>query len=436
MQSSGDGEYLSPLLLYHRMYYGTTSGAHGKLHAILRTLPSLLMLTSWPAIAGENNPDFSNLIGKAQEIGVIDARLQALSKSADSLTIGAVRTALEEVRDVKSLRERVVLTGAIYKRWGALAPAEAFSSAAALPEGSTKFEILRCVLPAFAEKNIVAASASVERMAATRSRRDASLIIADVWARKDVKAALSWVESLPQSFPKVAARRCIYFIAVRKDPAAMSGIVRDMQPSETKTALIYNVAGGWAMHDPRKAIAWAESLSTWSDKETALATAIESWADVEPVAAADFALALSPPSLRDRAVGAALERWATQDPEAAMLWTLAGEERLRGSGLTRVLSVFAQVCPDTAAEWVARLPPGKVRDESIVGYVEAVLTWDPAQGCRLAAEISDPEVKSQQIQRCFEEWAAFDAESATTWIEQVGFREKIETLRLKTPLSH
>jgi len=286
---------------------------------ICLTILSAVFMATVAAGADTNTPPpgFSARLDAACAEKKVDVRLNALAGLATNLSLSEIPEAIKAAEGMKQLRERVVLTECVFKRWGELAPAEAFARIAKMPEGMPKVETLHSVVPWYAKQDIHAAADAAVKMKPGRARNETVQMLAETWARTDAKAAIKWVNSLPVGFPTEAALRDIYFIWVHLDPAGISSIVQNLPPGYTKNALIINVAGDWAALDASNAVKWAEALPVEADKELALATVAESWADVDPLAAAEFALKLSPPELKERAVMAVLDRWATQDPQQA-----------------------------------------------------------------------------------------------------------------------
>jgi hypothetical protein len=357
----------------------------------------------------------------------IDNRLNALAAVGKALSLSEIPEAIQSAETLKQLRERVVFTEATLKRWGELAPAEAFARISEMPESMSKVECIRSVVPFYAKKDIGAATGAAVKMNPGRSRNEAVQMIAEIRARDDGKAAVKWVNELPDGFPKAQALHDIYFIWVHLDPAGISSTVQALPPGDTRNALIMNVAGDWAAKDPASAIKWAEALPEESEKETALATLAESWADTDPMAAAQFAIKLSPPDLRERAVLATLERWATQDPTKALSWTLkSSDETLKAHGVARILNTYVPVAPEAAGRWVEQLPAGAVRESAIGSYVEAVRMWNPGVGARLALLTADASEREQRVEPCIVLWLAWDPAAAKLWLKGTDFSDAIK----------
>ena len=383
-----------------------------------------------PALAADiasPSRDVQAKLEKALEEKKIDDRLGALVEAGKSLSISDISQALISANDLKELRNRVVLTETILTRWGELDPGDAFEHISNLPEGATKVQALRGVIPSYAGKDIRALAAAALRMKPGRARTETVQLVAEEWTRRDVKAALEWVNALPEGFPKEGALRNAYFVWVHLDPAGIASIVQNLPAGTVKNALIINVAGDWAAKDAASAIKWAEGLPEEEDKQVALATVAESWADSEPLAAGEFARKLAPEHLRQRAVLAALERWATQDPRQAISW-IAGmkDVALQQQGVARILNVFVPVASEEAGRCVEQLAVGPVRESAIETYVEAVRIWNPGAGVRMAMKAADPSVRERLAHPGFVTWLSWDPESARQWLKEAGLAEAVK----------
>ena len=366
-------------------------------------------------------------VEQARAARTVDDRLSALTHVGGALSLSEIPEAIKIADSLPELRERVVLGETVYKRWGELAPADAFKSIAKLPDGVLKLEAIRSVGPAYASKDIHAAVDDVMKMTPGRARNEAVPLLAETWAKTDTQGALKWANSLPDGFAREGALHDIYFTWVHLDPAGISSTVTKLAPGDTRNALIINVAGDWAAQDPAKAVAWAEALPQDADRTLALSTIAESWADVDPAAAAAFALKLAPAELKLQAMSAVLERWATQDPHQAFLWiSHCSDETLQGPGLARVLSVGTPVSPELSGQWVDQLAAGPVRESAIGSYVDSVCLWNPEAGAHLALKTVDPVARENRVERCVRQWLAWDPKGAKKWLNQTSFPEEVK----------
>src|SRR5665213_3538260 len=176
-------------------------------------------------VAGDKNIASESLavrLNKACSEKKIDDRLNALANVAKTLSLPEITEAIKAAEGLKQLRERVVLTESVLKRWGELAPSEAFAHISELPEGMEKVESIRGVVPLYAKNDLRAAVAAATKMNPGRSRNEAVQMLAEIWTKDDAKTAINWVNSLPAGFPKEEALRDIYFVWVHLDPAGIS----------------------------------------------------------------------------------------------------------------------------------------------------------------------------------------------------------------------
>ncbi len=96
---------------------------------ICLTLLPALFLTAVAAGANTNSPpqSLAARVEKARAEKKIDDRLSALAELGKTLSLSEIPEAIKTADSLKQLRERVVLTESVFKRWGELAPAEAFA---------------------------------------------------------------------------------------------------------------------------------------------------------------------------------------------------------------------------------------------------------------------------------------------------------------------
>ena len=73
----------------------------------------------------------------------VDSRLRHLADLAAGLSLAEIRNVLKAADDLKELRERMVFKQSLWQRWGELAPEDAFSHLAPLPESQWKLNTLR-----------------------------------------------------------------------------------------------------------------------------------------------------------------------------------------------------------------------------------------------------------------------------------------------------
>jgi hypothetical protein len=141
---------------------------------ICLTLLPALLLTAAAAGTDTNSPPQSVAarVEKACAEKKIDDKLTALDAVGKTLSLSEIPEAVKAADSRKELRERLVLTESVLKRWGELAPAAAFAHISEMPEGMMKVESLRGVVPFYAKKDIHAVAAAALKMKPGRARTE------------------------------------------------------------------------------------------------------------------------------------------------------------------------------------------------------------------------------------------------------------------------
>ena len=390
-------------------------------------LLTLLQATLWAEPVALTEPIRAK-IEQALKTRKADDRLRELTLVGPELTLAEIPAALAYGESLKELRDRVLFTQAVFKRWSALAPEEAFNHSARLPEGVIKRDALRTAAVRFAEKDPVAAAAAVLAMKAGASQIDITPVIAELWAKKDIQQALAWAERLPTPSLREPALHAIRFIWVHAEPVSAIPHVMALPADEIKNALLMNIAGAWAGTDPASAWKWVASLPADATRDLMFGNIVEAWGDIAPQLAAEFALKQPEERGRDRLVMLALGRWATQTPQAAAQWLFAQPvAQWQQPTALEIMKTWVAALPLEAGAWLEQLPEGRNREIAISGYTEAACEWSPAESTALAAQLKDFPERVRRVQQCLEKWTALQPEDAQRWIDQANFPDEIKT---------
>ena len=235
-------------------------------------------------------------------------------------------------------------------------------------------------------------------------------------------------------------------------PRAMAFLAKDRQMNAQQRALFGDLASRWASIDPKAALSWALSQSSFQTRTNALEQMAETWAANDPKAAAAYGLALPAGGTRETLLGSVIKSWVGSDPTGAMAWATqlpAGE--LRNRILARTLAIYAQsdapaaavsalampagderynACKtiascwaeqDSAAaiEWVRGLP-GPLKQDLVAVTCRSLLGQEKPQ---LAADLalSEPATESQisLLGELAGQWAARDLSGAIDWAKQL-----------------
>jgi hypothetical protein len=344
-------------------------------------------------------------------------QLQSLAMLTETLPLAAIPEALKIASNLKPMRESVVLEYSTLKRWSELAPAEAFTAIAKLPESREKAQTIQLAADRFAQQNVQAAAAAALELPPGKSRLAATSAVAAAWAKSDGRKAMAWANALPEG-EKEPALYALRFAWVHADPVGAAADVVMLPPGTTKNSLVANIAEEWTTLDASAAVKWAEGLPDGPEKEVALSNTARTMADKDPVAAANFALGLTPAELRQNAVVAVVTNWATLQPKDAAEWLVGQDDpNLQRGGFSAVMNFWAAIAPLESAAWVRSLKPQPARDIAIQAYAQAVAPWAPDLGLKLIAELA-PEIATQPAAaECARQWLSLDPVAARKWIE-------------------
>lgn len=160
-------------------------------------------------------------------------------------------------------------------------------------------------------------------------------------------------------------------------------------------------------------------------------------AKTDPLAALQIASEI--PSLRDSedARVAILEVWGRSDPAAAIAWAgnaLAGEPtRARSTQLSAIFRGYAATNPQGAfAQALALDENGRLKNRLLGDVIEAQIQSGSLEVAKMSVDsITDPELQENLRDDLIDEWAEFDPEAASAYLESLG---EGATARLKEAL--
>lgn len=370
-----------------------------------------------PVVASDQTGSLDNRLTKIRAEKKVRDRLAKLSETGLHLTLEEVPVSLEAAGGFKELREQVVLREATLKRWSELAPEEAFSYIAGLPESRLKYQALGFATAKLTAQKPQEAAAAVLKLPPGAARGGAMEALSETWARSDAPGALRWAGQLPDGDSKQAALQSIWFIWVHADPAAAAAEIHKVPAGDIRNALITNIAGEWAALDPTAAIKWAGGLASGTELQLAQSNIAGSWGDWDPTAAGVFALALQDEETRRLAVGAVAERWATQDPQAGAEWLAQAPGAVQQEGLGRLMQIWAQDSPQAAGQWVDGLSQGALRQTALETYSDAATRWTPDLAIKRAVDLENESMRQQKVEVCLQRWMELDSPAARQWVK-------------------
>lgn len=230
----------------------------------------------------------------------------------------------------------------------------------------------------------------------------------------------------------------------------------DMLPSSSRLAEKMFAAFHWAVHEPDKAMVWAQAQANESERNQFVENTFRGWASVNPLSAhawleklpesrrrTDMAAALAqnligvgnydlafewigrmPPSEQRLLAGNIVASISTKDPVKAARWLSEIEPdkdtmHLFGTVTDSwVLSDYKR-----AAAWVSSLPAGDPRDTAAGRFATTVAGTDPRAAGEWAMTVANKALRSQVVADVYCRWRRVDPRSAADWLGKSGISE-------------
>lgn len=288
------------------------------------------------------------------------------------------------------------------------------------------------VMVKWAETNPEAAktflSAQLASGAAAPGLSDSVRNVAKVLAKNGHAAAvIEWAAAFPDR-ERAAATSAALGQMADDDPRAAAewlGKLKDLPELNTSNLrlnagnLAAEVAASLARTAPSEALAWAAE-QTGAMREKGLDGALKDWA------ARDFDSALTAVrSLNGEARTTGLSVLLGQaQPErlsevAGLIETQPDTpERIAASA--QVMSAWTRHSPEQASEWMARQPPGEIRDSAITAFVRWADVRDPEAGLLWAGSMSDPSKRMDAITHIIQQLGPKAPEAVQPWLLNNG----------------
>jgi hypothetical protein len=222
--------------------------------------------------------------------------------------------------------------------------------------------------------------------------------IVESWGEDDPKAALTWVETQPATMFKDALNTIVGNWAL-DDPAAVAAFLQNFPDPSLFSQSAEDIAINLAEAQPAAALAFAQSLPASEEKNKALGTVLSTIAQSNFPTAWQDALNLPADSSRDAAMSSLISDETDRDPtKAAGLIGQIADANTQIEATTKLAQTWAQNDPQAATTWVNGLPPGAQRDAATAQLVSAQMSADPVAALALANSITDPQAQAAQVQ--------------------------------------
>jgi hypothetical protein len=312
---------------------------------------------------------------------------------------------------------------------------EGYGAAAGLTFLSTQLpseliqDLQELLLERWAGKDPPAAANAVLKIAGWNAREALGTVLG-VWADVRLSAAISWVNQMPDGAEKQAALLRLTLEAARTDPVTAVSLASKLPSSPERDEMIIHATSQWAGTDPTGASAWAHEIEEGPLRDQLLTTIATIQGESDPLAAATLAIEELPPGKpRDDALVGIVQRWAQNDPNAAATWVSAFPEgALRSAAVANVVKLWVDQDARPAGEWLNTLPPSASRDNGVRAYAEQIAPSSPRQAAVWAGTITDPQMRIAQLENIGTIWMVSDPIAATAWLSQMPFSQQARSL--------
>jgi hypothetical protein len=270
----------------------------------------------------------------------------------------------------------------------------------------------------------------VLQMPAGSLRQAALREVAVAWAGRNISEATEWVGELVED-DQQAVLMSIAYEAGRTDPPGAMKLAMAMAPGEDRTELISHTARQWAVSDPKAAVAWAGTLDDDTLRARIVPGIATAWSESDAIAAAALAVNTMPPGRpRDDAVVGIVQRWVQSEPQRAAAWVADFPPgSLRDAAVENLVKLWTDQDFEQVAHWLNGLESGPDRDFAIEAYVSKITPAFPESAARWAESIGDETSRRRQMEAVGEDWLQLDQAAARTWIAQAALPD-IDKARL------
>lgn len=276
------------------------------------------------------------------------------------------------------------------------------------------------LLQRWAESDPRAAADWVGQQPASSIQANAIDRIASAWANLSFDDAVAWAKQLPGDGEQHEPLARIAYEAARNSPLEAMKLAVELPAGASRDDLLAHVAGTWAATEPQLAADWVRQIEDATLRGRLVASVATIWGGENPTAAADLALTSLPPGRQqDDTVVSIVQGWAQQEPAQAAAWVMEFPDgALRQAALENLVQIWADQSLDQVGTWLRGLAVGPVRDSAAGALVAKLLPTSPSAASELAAGISDPVRRQQELEYVGRAWLESDASTARVWIAQ------------------
>jgi len=170
----------------------------------------------------------------------------------------------------------------------------------------------------------------------------------------------------------------------------------------------------WKSQDLDAACHWALQ----HDPKNLNRLTLGAWVQSNPAGVMNYLQTVASPEARDALLQPISQQIGRIDPKAGLDW-LANQPASSGKVGAMANSLVDWLAADSeaASAWLRAHPPTEERDSLVRAFSQVAQGLDPPRAFEWAATIIDPAIRSQSLDRMYENWQREDPEGAQSWLE-------------------
>jgi hypothetical protein len=255
-------------------------------------------------------------------------------------------------------------------------------------------QTLASVLSAIAQNDPQAAVAYLGEISDRHARREATQTVIMQWANADPEAAIDWIlrNDAPNT-SELLSQAGYNMIASDVDAA-----IRLLPRVDEQTAQMWRLSIASSLptqRSPAEAQRFVDQFKGQPGYEGLQAAMIAGVAQQDIYLARQLADQLPPGQARDQSMQQLISGHVFSDPLEAASWLDSiSDVSARGQAASQVLQQWFAMDADAANQWIINQPPGRVRDDAILGMAHGLDGYSPSPE-RLLSAIDDPDKRRQ-----------------------------------------
>ena len=234
--------------------------------------------------------------------------------------------------------------------------------------------------------------------------------------RETIRAAMEATQQFSET-DRENAQDALVARWLELDPAAAYEWVGVLPKQGQRMDLMREFFHSMGLRDPATALTFLAQYNAGPNRgEDFTYNVFQAWSVHDPSAAADAALSLQKKE-RGSALSVALGRWAKRDPQGALARVAQlTDPELRRDQLRNVLHKWAEEDPQAAVNHALNLPPGKERNDALASVVSGAASADHDVALRLVGQMPAGTARIETLTRVVRELGYYEPKVAAEFV--------------------